>query len=266
MKILVATPAFGAQVYTGYLESIIKLIYHFERNHPGIELVFRNVTASLITVSRNLYASMILNDESYTHLLFIDADMGFDPSTIERMIGFDSPVVGTIYPYKDFDFEKYHQMRQTIDNPILARVVTQGYVGGSATNAYLPYDTHKGDQIKKSEFSWRDGFLRVKIAGTGIMLIKREVFHTMKDKFPELYIAECGEHYKAFGLQGGVLQCFEAMQDTNGLFLGEDSAFCKRWTNTCGGEIWALADCSIAHVGNIPFVGNYAAKYNAGHM
>ncbi len=59
---------------------------------------------SLITRGRNILVSRFLDDPSTTHLLFIDADIGFDPAQVIRMLRFDGRVVAGMYPLKLHDW------------------------------------------------------------------------------------------------------------------------------------------------------------------
>ena len=54
------------------------------------------------------------------------------------------------------------------------------------------------------------------------------------------------------------------MLDKNGIFVGEDIAFCKRWVEGCGGEIWSVVTETILHVGTDRFVGRFLTKLEHG--
>jgi hypothetical protein len=43
----------------------------------------------------------------------------------------------------------------------------------------------------------------------------------------------------------------------NGIWYGEDYAFCRNWRE-CGGQIWVLPDLNLTHHGDKPYPGNYA--------
>ena len=55
---------------------------------------------SLVTRARNTLVANFLDDEHATHLLFVDADIGFSPTIIKRMLDFDHEVVCAPYPMK----------------------------------------------------------------------------------------------------------------------------------------------------------------------
>ena len=96
MKIMIATPAYGGEVTTTYCDALLWLYDHFREKHPHIRFQHKFLSLSVLPFMRNLYASLVMQDESYTHLLFVDADMGFAPSLIEHMIAADKPVVGAM--------------------------------------------------------------------------------------------------------------------------------------------------------------------------
>ena len=54
-----------------------------------IEIQFGTIgNESLITRARNTLVQLFM-DGDYTHLLFIDADLAFDPKAVLRMLEFD---------------------------------------------------------------------------------------------------------------------------------------------------------------------------------
>ncbi len=67
----------------------------------GVELELRIVAgASLIQYARNQLVREFLEDESFTHIMWIDADVGFDPRAIMKLLGHKKDVVGGVYPMK----------------------------------------------------------------------------------------------------------------------------------------------------------------------
>ena len=39
--------------------------------------------------------------------------------------------------------------------------------------------------------------------------------------------------------------------------LPEDFSFCERWRGLCNGEVWAVADEDVDHIGEFTYRGNY---------
>src|SRR5262245_56036156 len=124
MKILLATPAHGGQVCVGYHESIVNTLMFFKTEYPGIVFEPKIISVALLPVARDILASIVLNDPSYTHLLFIDADMGFKPELIAKLIAFQEDVAGVIAPKRKFDYAAFHRVSATHPNPIPSPLVS----------------------------------------------------------------------------------------------------------------------------------------------
>src|SRR5437764_1135587 len=96
MKIYIATPCAHEVVTSGYAAALHDIARELARK--GITSVIEVLSFSDLELSRNILASKMFDDPSNTHLLFIDSDMSFSANLISRMIEFDEPFVGAIYP------------------------------------------------------------------------------------------------------------------------------------------------------------------------
>ena len=75
-KLFIATPMFGGQANYMYMISLINLLTKLGQN--GIPSMFEiAANESLITKARNILVEGFLKSDA-THMLFIDADLGFD--------------------------------------------------------------------------------------------------------------------------------------------------------------------------------------------
>lgn len=245
MKILIGTPVYDRQLLTSYHVSVVEMLQHFAKTRPQVDFRSSLPSLSVISMARNALASTVL-EEDYTHLLFIDADMGFRPSLIEKMIDFDKPVVGSVAPHRVYDYERLRTTKVEIEDERDWRYVVQNYVGGERNLV-----------IENGRVAIVDGFARAHRAGTGIMLIKREALERLREAYPELWTENLHGAYQALGLKS-VFQVFESLQ-VNGLYWSEDHSFCRRWTDI-GGEIWSCINETIEHVGRESYVGNYARR------
>ena len=105
-RIFVATPCYGGMLTTNYFESCMGLMAECIRKQIGLQFATIG-NESLVTRARNTLVQLFMDDEKeYTHLMFIDADIGFDPKTIFRMLDMDKEVVASIYPRKAIDWNK----------------------------------------------------------------------------------------------------------------------------------------------------------------
>lgn len=99
MKILIATPAYGGKITTGYFTSILRILTHPQiRNHHQVE-VFTIGNDALIPRARQECAKTAL-DVNADKLIFIDADIIFNPDDLLKLIKSEHPVVGGTYRKK----------------------------------------------------------------------------------------------------------------------------------------------------------------------
>src|SRR5580700_9631941 len=107
-KIMIATPAYGEVFYTPYVSSMLKLTRALQKR--GIDFAFNAISYSEIAESRNFLLTHWYDKTDASHLLFVDADMGFPAAAITEMIDFDKPLVGAVYPKRTLDVKKVAQL------------------------------------------------------------------------------------------------------------------------------------------------------------
>jgi len=84
-KILIGTPCYNGAVTIQYVSSLLRLQQMFVQK--GIEFSLAMLgSESLITRARNFIVSQFLGRPQFTHLLFIDADIGFDPAFLGGLV------------------------------------------------------------------------------------------------------------------------------------------------------------------------------------
>lgn len=240
--ILIGTPCYNGLVTAEYLLSMLGLQKVLSRQ--GIEFdVDTPTTVSLIPVARNYLASEVLGNKRFTHLLFIDADLGFEPSLVSRLLAADKDVVAGIYPLKHLNVPAIHNLPP--DKSIAA---TYHYAVAIAPGAQPA----------------TDGFVQAEYAATGFMLIRRTVLEQMAARYPEL------KYTHMFTLPGAtsaptsdhLYALFDTSLDPEqGLYLPEDYTFCKRWRDM-GGEIWVDVFSRFKHVGWFAHEGDFSVFVN----
>ena len=224
VKLFIATPAFGHQVTTNYANSLLKFV---STSHPRLAVssaVRLQSGMALVTQARNNCVAYFLNSDC-THFLFIDADIGFEPDAIYRLIEKDVPLCLTPYPVK-----------------------------GYGANNQLQFIVHFPD--KDNVRIQKDGFAEITAGPTGFMMIKREVFEKLAEKYPERKTVNkqlVGN--KVETMEKGWYTFFETAQDPENGYLGEDIAFCRLWTNI-GGKIYADTQTPLTHFGSHAFHGS----------
>ena len=103
-KIMVCTPC-HSDTSMHYTQAVLK--FQQECMMKKIMVSFTLLKSSLVTQGRNLCVAETLNHpDNYTHLLFIDSDIDFEFSTIEKMLKADKDVISCPYPMKMLDWDK----------------------------------------------------------------------------------------------------------------------------------------------------------------
>jgi hypothetical protein len=243
-SIMIATPCYGGQVSVAYIISALAL----QRSSlaRGIEINFNFRTGeALITRARaDMAAEFLLSGA--THLMFIDADIGFAPEQVFRLLAFDADVTAAAYPLKRIDWDRARKAAQTGRADLEAAVLD-----------YVIYPETKGPMQARNDF------VRVRYTGTGFLMIRRAALERMCEAHPEL-------RYKAAQREADLLRedayryaLFECMiAPENGLYLSEDYAFCRRWTDL-GGEIWLDIRSKLTHYGTIAFRGDLEKQFTS---
>jgi hypothetical protein len=226
MKLHIATPMYGGNCTAGYASSMLNLKHFVQYEHNFI------TNESLVTRARNMLAHQFLKSDC-THLLFIDADVAFDAHGLVKMLESDKDIIGGLYAKKHLNWYKVHAAaKQNISPEILSSQAYDYYVRG---------EVRLGSEVP----------VEVESVGTGLMLIKREVFETLKPDTPvsKLGSAVIGQ----IGAQDNVPHFFDTAVDTKtGEFLSEDYAFCQQW-KAKGGKIFAAPWVKTIHIGTHHF-------------
>jgi glycosyltransferase involved in cell wall biosynthesis len=241
--ILVATPCYGGQVTSLYTLSLLGL--QRACAEIGVALSFRLIAGdSLITRARNLAVQQFLATPEATHLLFIDADIGFAPEQALALLAADKDVCGAVYPLKRLDWDRIRaQAKAGIEN-----------LAASTLNYVM--DLKDGEPTPPTT-----DFFQVKYLGTGFLMIKKTVFAKMAERYPETRFKSIHLGLNIDAANAPAHAFFDCMIDPDsGEYLSEDYTFCKRWTRI-GGEIWAYANSRLAHVGTMTFEGDLAGTF-----
>jgi hypothetical protein len=105
--------------------------------------------------------------------------------------------------------------------------------------------------FKQRQCAVVNGFVEILDGPTGFMMIKRQVFKDMEEKYPELWCKNDHQNRDFDDYHA----CFDCMIDPqNKRYLSEDYAFCRRWQQM-DGKIYADVHATMGHVGNLPFSG-----------
>ena len=192
-RVHICMPCYGGQLTESTFMSFIK--WSNTARQLGIEWTMETMTnESLITRARNTLTAKFLTNPDSTHLMFIDADIGWEPWHLLVLLDRDVDVIGGLYPMKSM--------------PI--KWCVNGFEGAE---------------------EGPNGLQEVTKTGTGFLLIKKHVFDKLKShpavkpfKNDIGLPAELDPHMKTY---------FDTAVREN-RYYSEDWMFCENWRDIGG--------------------------------
>jgi hypothetical protein len=243
-KLFIATPMYGGFCHGLFSKSCLDLQGMLA--HYGIEAKFSFLfNESLIPRARNYLVDEFLRTD-YTHFMFIDADIHFNPQDILMLMALDKDIIGGPYPKKSINWGNVK--KAIIQNPAVPASELEKVVGEYVFNPVPGTQTFNVQEP-----------LEVLEIGTGFMMVKRDVFPAFKAKYPELEYKP--DHVGQPGFDGSryIHAYFDTVIDpVSHRYLSEDYMFCQWWRNM-GGKIWLCPWMTCQHIGTYAFSGNLPA-------
>lgn len=237
--VCLATPCFGNVVHTNYLASIISLLQSSRSREVELSFMFRGGD-SLITRCRNSMVAEFLATPAYTHLFWVDADIGFNPEAMFRLLDSNRAVAAGAYPFK----------RLVWPHELPAQMSSERFVAETTCYSFNPLPV----SVSASE----DGFIEVLDVPAGFMMIRRDCFeHLILNKpdlkcepehmlgLEHLHVSIATHHYRFF----------DTMVDGNGRYLSEGHAFCRLWQSV-GGKVFVDINSRLTHEGTQLYAGD----------
>lgn len=258
-KLFVATPMYGGQCNGMYARSMCDLTAMCLKY--GIEMrSYFLFNESLITRARNYCVDEFLRS-GYTHLLFIDSDIGFNPQDVLALLALqddESPydIIGGAYPKKCITWEKIVQAVNkgvADENPN----ILEEFVGDFVFNPVMdPGETNKSIRL--------DEPAEVLELGTGFMMVRRNTFEEYLKAYPNIMYRPDHVRTEAFDGSRKIGMYFQADIDPDSeRYLSEDYWFCQ-YARKAGMKIWMCPWMHLQHAGFYTFGGKLAALASVG--
>ena len=250
-KVFIATPMYGGMAHGLYVKSCLDLQTTLAKY--GVETKFSFLfNESLITRARNYLVDEFLRS-GYTHLLFIDSDIHYNPQDVLALLALDKDVIGGPYPKKSINWGNVAGAAR--NHPTMEPRELENLVGEYVFNVV------KGT----SQFSVTEP-LEVMEIGTGYMMVKREVFEKIEKAFPEIKYKPDHVGQAHFDGTRYIHAYFDTVIDTkesitgggSDRYLSEDYMFCQMWRKI-GGKIFLCPWMRTQHIGTYAFTGNMPA-------
>lgn len=242
-SIVVATPCYGDQMLRGYVVSLLNTRQELMQRGCQMHLLaFGN--ESLITRARNNMVAQFIATH-HDALMFIDADITWNPDALIELMESPYDVCGIPYPTKSYDWDKITRLINDpppVDEPMTVQKLHN--ISRRFTINYLPDD---GVALPKG---WR----KAESLGTGFMMIRRGALEKMQAHYrEELRYVNDITFYNNNCRPEHCVAIFDTMIDpVSRRYLSEDYAFCKRWREI-GGEVFACMNHRLIHTGTASF-------------
>lgn len=249
VKLFIATPMYGGQSHGMYVKACLDLQGICMKY--GIEVRFSFLfNESLITRARNYLVDEFLRS-GFTHLLFIDSDICFDPNDVIALIALDKDIIGGPYPKKSINWKSvWNASKNLLNNQSFDESKFNPGELESVTGEYVFNAVPGTKQFKVTEP------LEVLEIGTGFMLIKRHVFDKFKEEYPHLSYKPDHAGQPNFDGSRYIHAYFDTVIDPDThRYLSEDYFFCQSW-RAIGGHIWLCPWMKTIHIGTYNFHGD----------
>ena len=208
IKVLIGTPAYGGMCCTAYTEALLYTTMFLSQKNISFQVKFIN--NQIVTRARNMICSIFMSDDTFTHLLFIDADVKWSPEHVIMLFEHDLECVIGVYPNK-----QYYKINGDIK--------------------LKPSSKFASPQIEKKNI------VKIDKAATGFMLIKKSgLIKIQKDV--ETFILPNSDGKDI------VLHNYFDCKVVENDYLTEDYYFSYLF-NKNGGEIWADKRIVLGHIG-----------------
>ena len=234
-KVMIGTPMYGGMATHAYIGSLLRNFNHLRDNWIHVDWNLMG-NESLITRGRNYIADFFLQS-TCTHLMWIDADIGFDGDAIYKLLQHEEDFVGAAYPKKMIDWERIRTSSVLSTSPENVRDHGASYVVNFLDNEH---NVHKKNE---------KGLVEMRHLGTGFILVTKKVFKKMRANCKQARAANFGKFNNWY------TEYFKTDIDDDGVLQSEDWVFCNQWRNV-GGKIWLDPSIKLDHVGTYIYEGD----------
>ncbi len=254
-KIFVATPMYSGICNGQYTRAMIEFQKVCSEYEIQSEFFFL-FNESLITRARNYCADEFMRSD-YTHLMFVDADIGFNPHDVLALAALADPetdkdIICGAYPKKVISWEK------------IKRAVDKGFADENPQRL----ENFVGDYV----FNPADGSNEIPLdkpvevleGGTGFMMIQRKAFEKYAEAYPEFLYRP--DHIRSNNFDGTreIMAYFDCViEPKSKRYLSEDYMFCQ-WARNAGIKVWMCPWMRLNHTGSYQFGGSLIDIANIG--
>lgn len=215
-KLFIALPAYDFKVSLKLAISLARVAQEAPKH--GVDIAIGSICGcSVVSRARNLLVQDLMESDC-TDLLFIDADINFDPESVFRLMAWLSePYIGIVAGVP--------RTRKT-------------------DKVYIAKLDQDEDGLTMNEM----GLVRAQRVATAFMMVKREVFETLINAHPEW-------KYEDVNTNRTLHAVFDFLVTPEG-YMGEDFLFCDR-AREHGYQVWIDPTIKLGHMGVQEYEGDF---------
>ena len=264
-SLFLGVPMYGGMAHMNFITGILALTRKCAEIGLRLETYFV-ANESLVQRARNTIADQFLQS-GCSHMIFIDADIGFDADSVIMMLAMmsdDSPydVLTAPYPKKTISWEKVKRAVEKGfgdgDPQNLAQFVGDFVVNFKGQEGSKGLENGTGqEQGQPLTINLQEPFA-VSEAGTGFMMIRRATFEKLQQAYPEgEYVSDL---HRSLGFDPtrtmhAYFDC--AIDPETKRYLSEDYYFCRNvWK--AGMTVHMCGWMQTSHTGAFTFGGSLA--------
>jgi hypothetical protein len=261
-KLYILTPCYGSMCYVNYVSCLMNTLNTFRSLNIDVQVEFCK-NDSLVSRARNNLIARAMFDKKMTHVLFIDSDISWEPTSILKLLVSNKHLVGGVYPLKHYNWDKL--VKDPL-NPYKSDIVPSWIKSKNESQLkdIIDDETIIQNKLLNYNVNYLDNYLtiddnlaKVKHTATGFMMIQRSVLENMMKAFPstkyvdDVHFLRDEENKYAYAL----FDC--GVED--GHYYSEDWLFCHRWQKM-GGDIFIDVSVNLNHTGVEDYKGSYIAS------
>lgn len=237
---MIGIPCYGSQLFCDFAQSLLKLTKILLANDIKHEVVFLG-NESLISRARNTMIAKFYAESDFSHLLFLDADLIFNPECIIKMMGEDKEIIGAPYPKKTYNWDK-------VKNLDLSNAEEQMDLMTDINYNLLRKGTRQGS------------VLEVKDIPTGCMLMRRSLITTLFMAYPERKFKNNIASLESDMMPNYFYDLF-GTGVVDGYYLSEDYFFCHL-IRKLQIPLFLEIGYTFGHIGKQTYYGNLARQFD----
>jgi hypothetical protein len=254
-KLMVCVPAYGGMINATFAQCMTKLELMFKEYNIPMEVSYLQ-GESLVQRARNYLTDTFIRSDC-THMMFIDADIEFNPQDVLGLLSLqsdDSPydILCGAYPLKHISWGK------------VADAVNKGMADEDPNNLINFVSHFVFNPVSSGESFNIYEPTEVSESGTGFMMIRRNTFDRFKEVHPELHYKPDHVYTEHFSGDREIVAYFHTPIDpVNKRYLSEDYFFCHE-VRKLGMKVWICPWMRLVHWGQFSYIGSFPALASIG--